>query len=150
DDSHLRFFTDELDSVAHSYYFNINPAFSGPIIKDRLWFYFNTELIANKTNYGPDPSGLNLTGPPAPKSDVDARSSLKLTWQMSARNKLSSYSSLQRDFSKYGEDPYSYERDAQSATNALRNFHGLIFESLLTDNLLLRSQVGWQEQWNEV
>src|SRR5207248_399600 len=57
DSSALRFFTDGGDAAAPSYFYVINPAFSGPIIKDKLWYAFNMETLVYQFGRDKDPNG---------------------------------------------------------------------------------------------
>jgi len=54
----LRFFRDQRDPKAPKYYHVINPSFSGPIIKDRVWFAFATESHIIQNGRDPDITGL--------------------------------------------------------------------------------------------
>ena len=44
DADQLRFFRDSVDTRADTFYYVVNPTFAGPIIKDKLWYFVNTEL----------------------------------------------------------------------------------------------------------
>ncbi len=145
DDQHMRFFRDASDVAAPVQTAFFNPAVSGPIIKDRLWYYAVFQLRRNITAREKDPSGNDLTGDPPSRSDLRTVGSLKLTWQVTPRNKVSSYTSLNRHWLKNQADPLTYDRDAQYRTDSTDIFQGLIWEALLSDNLFLRSQVGVQE-----
>ena len=76
--------------------YDVDPAFGGPIEKDRLWFYasvqkwaseqyvagifYNQSPIANV--YTPNPNQ------PAQNNEINGNESLRLTWQASPRNKI--------------------------------------------------------------
>ena len=60
-----------------------NPAFSGPIIKDKLWFYANLETRYESVSCDPDPAGFMGNLPTA--TTYIGRGSFKLTWQSSPR-----------------------------------------------------------------
>ncbi len=144
-DRHLHFFRDASDVDAPAQTTFLNPAVSGPIIKDRLWYYAVFQLRRNVSGRERDPSGNDLTGDPPSTTDLRTVGSLKLTWQVTSRNKLSTYTSLNRHWVKNQADPLTYDRDAQFQTDETDIFQGLIWETLLTDNLFFRSQVGVQE-----
>ena len=63
DSNRLQFFRDEQDSPAPTYFYVINPMFSGPIIKDKLWFHFNTESHIIQNGRAPDVGGLSSPTP---------------------------------------------------------------------------------------
>jgi hypothetical protein len=149
EDSLLRAFRDSADVEARSWSSAINPTIAGPLVKDRLWYYVNTELRASSQSRDKDPTGL-LPDPPS-RTKVDFRATTKLTWQISPRNKLTSFSSFLRWVTRNDEDGLSFHPDAQKRQDQLNYFTGLIWEALLSDTLLLRSQAGIQHvQRNEL
>ncbi len=150
EDTNLRFFKDAADGDLRTWVYMVNPTFSGPILKDRLWFYLNAEARSEGRDPAPDISGLNLTGDAVTRSYISLRPTLKLTWQVTPRNKLSSYSSLSRVFVRNDASATQNERDAQRQRNDLFYFTGLIWEALLLDNVFLKSQVGVQRFWSEM
>ncbi len=149
EDSKMKFFKDAIDTENRNWVYMVNPTFSGPIVKDRLWFYLNAEARSEVTFPGQDPSGLNLLGDPATRSYISLRPSLKLTWQVSPRNKLSSYSTINEVLVKNSADPLVHERDAQNSREDQFYFTGLVWESLLSDKLFFKSQIGLQSFWVE-
>ncbi len=144
EDSNLKFFTDRTDVAAHSFRYHLNPSISGPIVKDRLWYFVTAEGLANVNARERDPSGLNLLGDPPPGSKVDLRGTAKLTWQATPRNKLTSYNMYQFSDEKFAGNANRDERDAHKMLKNERYFFGLIWESLLADDVFLRSQAGFQ------
>jgi len=144
EDSSLRFFTDASDIEARNYTYYLNPAVSGPIVKDRLWFYANAEVRDSISGREKDTTG-RLGDPPA-ASTLDLRTTFKLTWQATPRNKLTSFNMV------HFADRKNQGTVGQTAPEALALevrkafFAGLIWESLLSDNLFLRSQVAFQRQ----
>ncbi len=148
-DSNLAFFKDASDAENHSWNYMINPAFSGPLVKDRVWFYLNSEFRTEASAREKDLSGLNVLPTPPGHWFLSSRGSLKLTWQISARHKLSSFSSWNRDESRWNGSATRDEADAFSRKDEQDMFHGFIWEALLTDSLFLRSQVGYGQTWDE-
>lgn len=148
--SKLSFFKDATDAEAPSHSFWVNPAFSGPIVKDRLWFYVNFDARSSVTYRERDLTGLSLLGDQPPSGQIVIRGSTKLTWQITARNKLSSYTSVRFRNHKNQGNATRDERDAFNMTQEQDVFTGLIWESLLSENLYLRSQAGVQQQWDDV
>ncbi len=134
-------FKDNSDPRAGINRWMVNPTISGPIIKDKLWYHLNMEVTETTTPIARD-SGLIL--PEAtPRFEVFPKVVAKLSWQATPRNKI--------DLLFNGDTPYvqnfritpGVADSANSDRQAQRYFAGLTWESLLTDKLLFRSQVGW-------
>ncbi len=148
EDTYLRFFkVNAIDNVEHGWVYYINPNFSGPIIKDRLWYFANIETRSQVTTREKDPSGIAPV--PRKNSYGNVRGSVKLTWQVSPRNKIQSITQINRDFYKNTVSGFGVEQDAQAKRDHLDGMIGVIWESMLTDTLLFRSQVGVQRFWEE-
>jgi hypothetical protein len=97
-------------TVKRSY--DIDPAFGGPIKKDKLWFFGSvraqaSELTVAGIYYNLTPTGRAYTPDltrPADSLERNQNESLRLTWQISPRNKLSMQhqnASQQRPFYGY-------------------------------------------------
>ncbi len=138
--SSFAFFKDASDPDGQSLRMLVNPAFSGPIIKDRLWFYLNTEMRHDLDPRESDETGLLPRAPT--RKNYNPRVSAKLTWQMTPRNKLQSYSNFNYEFARNNVDPKTYELDAQSERLEYAYFNGLTWESLLTARIFLKLQAG--------
>ena len=142
ENNRLTFFLDNQDSRERSYSYVFNPNVSGPIVKDKLWYFVNLEARPEMGADGPDPQGL---APRTPDSRYfSVRGSAKLTWQISARNKLVSFTNfnIRSTYnSSRGYDPYT-EPEAQTRQDDRDIFTGFIWESLLTDSAFLKSQIG--------
>jgi hypothetical protein len=144
----LVFFRDRLDADAGLYFFVINPAIAGPLIKDKLWFAFATEShILHNTNAngtlidrGKDPQGQFPD--PQPYDKFIQKGTLKLTWQMTSRNKLSALTNFDLPHEWNMINGQGVSPDAQQERQGMRLFQGVIFESLLSDDVVLRTQVG--------
>ncbi len=141
EDSNLRFFTDNLDGTARTWKYHLNPQFSGPIIKDRLWFFISAEGFSTTNDPQADPA--RLTGDPVTRSELEGRGSIKFTWQVTPRNKLTSYSQFRYIDEKNQQSATTFEREAQSQNGQQSVFTGLIWEALLSDNVFFRSQAGY-------
>jgi hypothetical protein len=143
----LVLFRDKLDSNSGLYFFVINPAISGPIIKDKLWFAFATEthLLHNTNNQGTaidrgkDPQGEFPD--PLPYDKFIQKGTLKLTWQMNSRNKLSTLTNFDLPHEWNMINGQGVSAEAQQERQGVRLFQGLTWESLLGDNVVWRSQV---------
>lgn len=148
EDSYLRLFKiDALDNTEHGWNNYLMPSFSGPIIKDRLWYFINLETGTLVTTREKDPSGL--AAPPRKNSAGNVRGSVKLTWQVTPRNKLQTLFNFNRQFTKNSVGGFGVEQEAQGKGDEMHGMLGLIWESLLTDSLLFRSQIGGQRLINE-
>jgi hypothetical protein len=135
----LTFFRDSLDTKTPSHFYIFNPTVAGPIIKDRLWYAANVEFLTRKTGRDPDPEGI------LPDAGTDLRNwykgTVKVTWQVSPRNKLSSVTTFD-EFWRYNYRDITFARDAQEYSRQHKSFTGLIWESVLSDSVVLRTQAG--------
>jgi hypothetical protein len=141
DSSRLRFFTDQRDAAAPSFYYLLAPLVSGPILKDRLWFMVTDELHFIQNARSPDAEGL------LPAADTYRKfihkGTVKLSWQMAPRHRLSSLTNLEFPIWEHNMTAaLGTEADAQQDRYARRLFTGLVYDGLLSDSLLLRSQAG--------
>ncbi len=144
EDTNLRFFkVDAIDNTDHGWVYYMNPNFSGPIIKDRLWYFANIEFRSELTTREKDPSGIAAT--PRKNSSGNVRGSVKFTWQVSPRNKAQAIVTLNRDFAKNTVGGFGVEQEAQGKVDNADAMVGLIWESMLTDTLLFRSQFALQD-----
>jgi hypothetical protein len=82
---------------------SVNPSVGGPILQDKLWFFFTYlyadneadagipyNLTPNAWVYTPDPNR-----PTAGQRNVDTSSALRLTWQATPRNKIALFHDFQ-------------------------------------------------------
>ncbi|HEY0713325.1 MAG TPA: carboxypeptidase regulatory-like domain-containing protein, partial [Polyangia bacterium] len=58
EDSTLSFFRDGMDATERSYFYVFNPNISGPIIKDKLWYFVNIEARPEYEADPVDPEGI--------------------------------------------------------------------------------------------
>ena len=80
--------------------FDLNPAFGGPVVRDRLWFYVSGRVNhaklgpAGASFFSPDPdTGQLLPDPSRPGFNNTATDniSFRLTWQAGQNHKITSY-----------------------------------------------------------
>jgi hypothetical protein len=141
DSNRMRFFTDTTDTASPTYQYFFNPLISGPIIRDKLWFHFNTEVYYQQI--GRDPDVERYLPDPATYRKWVPKGTLKLSWQVSPRNKLQSLTNF--DFpNEWNRRPeLGVDPEAQEDRRGQRVFQGFIWEALLKDDLILRSQIGF-------
>jgi hypothetical protein len=141
DSNRLRFFRDENDNPAATYFYVVNPMISGPIIKDKLWFHFNTESHFLQNATSPDSEGI-LSTPNNYKKFIQ-KGTLKLTWQINGRNKIYSLTNFDSPHEWNMVRSLGTQPEAQRTRHGFRLMEGVVWESLLTDSLAWRSQVGF-------
>jgi hypothetical protein len=141
DAAQLRFFQDTTDRRgSRSYQYVLAPSISGPIVRDRLWFHFNTEAQIRKTERPTDVEGL--LPDPLPSYTWVAKGTFKLTWQVAARHKVENLYSFDIAANYNRKDGLGIDRAAQEHRDLRRGFAGLTWQALLSDAWLLRNQVG--------
>jgi hypothetical protein len=139
DNSAFRLFTDKLDSPSGSNFYIVNPTVSGPIIKDKLWYSANVEFLSQKTGRDLDPEGI--LPPPQTELRLWYKGTLKLTWQATSRNKVSGIFLFDRWWRWYANG-LGTTQEAQVDSVSPKYFSGLIWESVLSDSAVFRSQAG--------
>jgi hypothetical protein len=142
EDGRLRLFTQKNDVNNDRRQSFFNPAVSGPIIKDKLWFYFNIEGRNEKISRDPDPTAVVPT--PPPRYYWNTRGTLKLTWQVTPRNKIQSFTLINTEAWSNNREGYDAVKEAQQRQDWQDYFTGVTWESLLTDKMFFKSQVGVQ------
>jgi hypothetical protein len=147
EDGRLRLFTTKQDNNDRRQSF-FNPAISGPILKDKLWFYFNVETRNELIHRDPDPTAVLQT--PPPRSYWNTRGTLKLTWQITPRNKLQSFTLMNRESWHNLKEGYDATAEAQILQDWQDYFTGVTWESILTDNLFFKSQIGAQRFFRQM
>ena len=144
EDNKLSFFLQPTDSRDRGYFYALNPNVSGPIIKDRLWFFVNLEGRRERYVDPADPQGLLPRNPDRRYGSL--RGSGKVTWQLSPRNKLISFNNFNLRYNTNLVRNYApaTQAEAQSRTDDQDWMTGLIWEALLSDRVFLKSQVALQ------
>jgi hypothetical protein len=142
EDGRLRLFTSSNDTNNDRRQSFFNPTLSGPLIKDKLWFYLNTEFRNELIHRDPDPTGLLPT--PPPRYYWNTRGTLKLTWQATPRNKIQSFTLVNTEAWQNNREGWDANKEAQQMQDWQDMFSGVTWESLLADNLFFKSQIGAQ------
>jgi hypothetical protein len=150
EDSRLQFFTGDQDRglVEQKNELMVNPAFSGPIIKDRLWFYVNLEGRYQFNGFGADP--LGMFNDPQPHTWGSGRGTVKLTWQVTRRSKIQTFSLINREYWRrpqfsiggIARGPHNSEPDAQLMQDKSDWFHGVTWEFVPIDTVFFKTQAG--------
>jgi hypothetical protein len=135
----LTLFRDEIDTRNPSHFYIFNPTAAGPIIKDKLWYAANVEFLTRLTGRDPDPE--RILPDPAPELRNWYKGTVKLTWQASSRNKLSSVTTFD-EYWRHNTRDLGYTKETQETSSQHKTFTGLIWESILTDSIVFRSQAG--------
>src|SRR4029453_3848837 len=86
-------------------------------------------------------AAVQSNAPASETNTFDWRTSAKLTWQATNRHKISVLGLASRD----QEEPADDQRRAAAATR----FVGAIWESLVTDTLVCRAQLGWRSRHHD-
>ena len=140
EDSLLRAFTEARDEVPRDWRMYINPNFSGPIIKDKVWFFVNGEFRDERYSRGLDPSGFFPRRPT--QHYWNYRATTKVTWQVTPRNKVQHFSFWDINYSRNRIASFNTDNDAQSKRERNGIYNGVTWESLLTDTLFFKLQAG--------
>jgi hypothetical protein len=134
-------FGDNRDSPGN-YYYLVNPAVAGPIVKDKLWFAFAFE--SHLLGRGRDADAEGVLPTPEPSQKGINKGTLKVTWAMTGRNKLTFLSNFDSAFNVNLKDGLGVQPEAQQNRKAgLSGLWGLIWETVLTDELVFRSQAAF-------
>jgi hypothetical protein len=137
-------FGDHLDTPGN-YYYVVNPSVAGPIVRDKVWFFvaFESHILGRGGEV--DLERIVPNGDPHLK--LINKGTGKITWQVNARNKLTFLTNFDSAFNSVMKSDIGIESEAQTNRRAgPSGLWGLIWEALLTDNLVLRSQVAYSQR----
>jgi hypothetical protein len=137
----MTLFRDNLDPTASSYFYILNPTIAGPIVKDKLWYSLNVEALAQKTGRAPDAEAMRKEADPELR--LWYKGTAKLTWQMTSRNKVQGLVNFDDWWQYNRESGLGRDTDTQSRGRSRKYFAGAIWESLLSDSVVFRSQAGF-------
>ena len=139
ENSRMELFRDEQDAAPGSHFYVFNPTVSGPIIKDRLWYSANVEFLTRKTVRESDVEGI--LPDPRPEFRHWYKGTITLAWQVTPRSKLRSVTNFD-EYYRFNTEGLGFDAEAQGRTYQEKYFTGLIWETLLTDWMVFRSQAG--------
>jgi hypothetical protein len=121
-------------------------AFGGPLKRDRLWFwtahrYWGYEIFRTGVYYEKNPFDFIYDADlsrPGTDSQPNTSNDLRLTWQMSPKNKLSAYYNYAPRETDHWIVSNTRQPEASNFQNvALNHFETLTFKSTLTGRMLL-------------
>ena len=143
------------DSILKIY--DASGALGGPLKKDKLWFftahrYWGYQQIRTNTFYESDQSTFVFTPDPSRPGTETQRnesSDIRLTWQMSPRNKLSGYANIGPRKTEHWTLVSTLQPDASNLQNLPKNnFETFTFRSTVSSKLLFEAAMGnMTETW---
>ena len=126
-------------------------AFGGPLKKDRLWFwtahrFWGYEQIRTNTFYEGNPNDFVFDpdrSRPGTETQKNGSLDLRLTWQMSPKNKLSGYYNYAPRRTEHWTLVSTTQPDASQLQNLpINHFETLTFRSTITSRLLFEAAAG--------
>ena len=143
------------DSILKIY--DASGALGGPLMKDKLWFftahrYWGYEQIRTNTFYESNQSTFVFTpdlNRPGTETQRNESSDIRLTWQMSPRNKLSGYANIGPRYTDHWTLSSTLQPDASNLQNLPKNnFETFTFRSTVSSRLLFEAAMGnMTETW---
>jgi hypothetical protein len=143
------------DSILKIY--DASGALGGPLLKDRLWFwtahrYWGYQQIRTNTFYESDQSTFVFTPDftrPGTETQRNISDDIRLTWQMSPRNKLSGYANIGPRYTNHWTLVSTLQPDASNLQNLPKNnFETMTFRSTVSSKLLFEAAMGnMTETW---
>jgi len=132
-------------------------AFGGPLMKDKLWFwsahrFWGYEQVRTNTFYEKTPGDLIFDPDPSkPGTETQKNQSndLRLTWQISAKNKISAYYNIAPRQTEHWTLGSTIQPDAAQLQNLpLNHFETVTFRSTISTKLLAEAAGGnLSETW---
>lgn len=126
-------------------------AFGGPLKKEKLWFwtahrYWGYEQIRTNTFYEGNPNDLVFDpdrSRPGTETQKNGSLDLRLTWQMSPKNKLSAYYNYAPRRTEHWTLVSTIQPDASQLQNLpVNHFETLTFRSTLSSRMLFEAAAG--------
>lgn len=137
------------DSIERIY--DTSFAFGGPLQKDKLWFwsayrFWGYEQIRTNTFYEGNPNDFVFDpdrNKPGTETQQNGSLDLRLTWQMTPKNKLSAYYNYAPRRTEHWTLVSTIQPDASQLQNLpINHFETLTFRSALSSKLLLEAAAG--------
>ncbi|MGH9385859.1 MAG: carboxypeptidase regulatory-like domain-containing protein, partial [Vicinamibacterales bacterium] len=137
------------DSIKRIY--DASFAFGGPLKKDRVWFwtahrFWGYEQIRTNTFYEGNPNDFVFDpdrSRPGTETQENGSLDLRLTWQMSPKNKLSAYYNYAPRQTNHWTLVSTIQPDASNLQNLpINHFETLTFRSTLSSRLLFEAAAG--------
>ncbi len=137
------------DSILKIY--DASGAFGGPLKKNSLWFwtahrYWGYQQIRTNTFYESNQSTFVFTpdlSRPGTETQRNASDDVRLTWQMSPKNKLSGYFSIAPRTTEHWTLVSTLQPDASNLQRLPKNnFETVTFRSTLSSKLLFEAGMG--------
>ncbi|MBY0496503.1 MAG: carboxypeptidase regulatory-like domain-containing protein [Cyanobacteria bacterium] len=126
-------------------------AFGGPLKKDKLWFwtahrFWGYEQIRTNTFYEGNPNDFVFDpdrSRPGTETQKNGSLDLRLTWQMSPKNKLSGYYNYAPRRTEHWTLVSTIQPDASNLQNLpVNHFETLTFRSTVTSRMLFEAAAG--------
>jgi hypothetical protein len=143
------------DSILKIY--DASGAFGGPLKKDRIWFwtahrYWGYQQIRTNTFYEKDQSTFVYTPDltrPGTETQRNVSDDVRLTWQMTTKNKLSGYWSIAPRYTDHWTLASTLQPDASNLQNLPdNNFETITFRSTISSRALFEAGFGvTNETW---
>jgi hypothetical protein len=143
------------DSILKIY--DASGAFGGPLKKDTLWFwtahrYWGYQQIRTNTFYESNQSTFVYTpdlSRPGTETQRNVSDDVRLTWQMSPKNKLSGYWSIAPRYTDHWTLASTLQPDASNLQNLPdNNFETITFRSTISSRALFEAGFGvTNETW---
>jgi len=143
------------DSIEHIY--DTSGAFGGPLMQNKLWFwtahrFWGYKQIRTDTYYEKNPFDLVYdadTSRPGTETQTNTSDDVRLTWQMSPKNKVSVYYDYAPRTTAHWTLVRTIQPDASQYQNIpLNHFETATFRSTITSKLLFEAAGGnLTENW---
>jgi hypothetical protein len=129
--------------------YDVNPAFGGPVLRDKLWFFWSSRWNGDTSYVANMFSNANAANPnawtyvpdltqPATQPNYQRSISAHLTWQINQKNKVSSFFDDQyREQSPYNVSATTAPESALSLTYPPTNIGTLIWTSTPSNRVLI-------------
>lgn len=140
-DQNMSFFKEARDRGTKNRFAQASLNVGGPVVRDRIWYFFSAEGTANTFTLPRDP-----LFPDHPSLNLLALNAFgKINWQVTPRNKIELKLSYSPWVFENTLQSYLVEPEAEARQFQKTRFGGLSWRSALSDSLLLETRAGVQE-----